>query len=388
MGPYMRPIPVGASAAMLFSLLVAFVVSPWAALRLLRHYADRGGSGHHEAESWTTRVYRRLMNPLIERASYRWVFFATVAVLLLGAVAFIPLKWVQVKMLPFDNKSEFQVIIDMPDGTPLEQTARVAQSLGSYLGQQPEVINYEIYAGTSGPYNFNGLVRHYFLRNQPNQADIQVNLLSRHDRKAQSHEIARRLRPELDRIAAPFGARIKVAEVPPGPPVLQTLVAEVYGPDYKTANAHCRSKSSRFFSRRAAWWIPIGMWKIRKRNTKCSVDLDKAALQGISAADVSRTVQLGSERNLRGFAARSDFRAKTFPSKYGWRGADGPAWKIYRTMKLPGPSGGQVSLREVTRITQDDASIRASTARICDRWCTSQAMWRAKSRVRCTRFSR
>ena len=105
--------------------------------------------------------------------------------------------------------------------------------LGQYLGQQPEVINYQIYAGTSGPYNFNGLVRHYFLRNQPNQADIQVNLLSRHDRKAQSHEIARRLRPELDKIAAPFGARIKVAEVPPGPPVLQTLVAEVYGPDYK-----------------------------------------------------------------------------------------------------------------------------------------------------------
>ena len=109
----------------------------------------------------------------------------------------------------------------------------MAQALGSYLGQQPEVINYQIYAGTSGPYNFNGLVRHYFLRNQPNQADIQVNLLSRHDRKAQSHEIARRLRPELDKIAAPFGARIKVAEVPPGPPVLETLVAEVYGPDYK-----------------------------------------------------------------------------------------------------------------------------------------------------------
>ena len=120
------------------------------------------------------------------------MFLVGVVLLLLAAVAFIPLKWVQVKMLPFDNKSEFQVIIDMPDGTPLEQTTHVAEALGTYLGQQPEVINYQIYAGTSGPYNFNGLVRHYFLRWQPNQADIQVNLLSRHDRKAQSHEIARR----------------------------------------------------------------------------------------------------------------------------------------------------------------------------------------------------
>ena len=157
------------------------------------------------------------MNPLILDARRRWMFLGGVVVLLLAAVAFVPLKWVRVKMLPFDNKSEFQVIIDMPDGTPLEQTTRVAQALGGYLAQQPEVTNYQIYAGTSGPYNFNGLVRHYFLRRQPNQADIQVNLLSRHDRSAQSHEIARRLRPELDKMAEPFGARIKVAEVPAGP---------------------------------------------------------------------------------------------------------------------------------------------------------------------------
>src|SRR5438309_5259062 len=233
MGPYMRPIPVGASTAMVFSLIVAFVVSPWAALRLLRHYAGGAGHGHHEAEGWTTRFYRKLMNPLILDARRRWMFLAGVVVLLMAAVAFVPLKWVRVKMLPFDNKSEFQVMIDMPDGTPLEQTTRVAQTLGHYLEQQPEVTNYQIYAGTSGPYNFNGLVRHYFLRRQPNQADIQVNLLSRHNRKAQSHEIARRLRPELVKLAAPFGARIKVAEVPPGPPVLETLVAEVYGPNYK-----------------------------------------------------------------------------------------------------------------------------------------------------------
>ncbi len=159
MGPYMRPIPVGASAAMLFSLIVAFVVSPWAALRLLGKYASSGAYSEHEAEGWTTRLYRRMMNPLILDARRRWMFLGVVVLLLLAAVAFIPLKWVRVKMLPFDNKSEFQVIVDMPDGTPLEQTTRVAQALGRYLSRQAEVINYQIYAGTSGPYNFNGLVR-------------------------------------------------------------------------------------------------------------------------------------------------------------------------------------------------------------------------------------
>ncbi|MGZ4123811.1 MAG: efflux RND transporter permease subunit, partial [Tumebacillaceae bacterium] len=292
MGPYMRPIPVGASAAMMFSLIVAFVVSPWAALRLLRHYAGDGGHGHHESEGWTTRIYRRIMSPLILDARRRWMFFGAVVILLLAAVAFVPLKWVRVKMLPFDNKSEFQVMIDMPDGTPLEQTTRVAQTLGHYLAQQPEVTNYQIYAGTSGPYNFNGLVRHYFLRRQSNQADIQVNLLSRHDRKAQSHEIARRLRPELDKLATPFGARLKVAEVPPGPPVLQTLVAEVYGPDYK-GQIELAAQIKKVFQQTPG--VVDVDWYVEDPQTKydLKVDLDKASLHGISAADVTRTLQVG-----------------------------------------------------------------------------------------------
>src|SRR5271157_3267386 len=292
MGPYMRPIPVGASAAMLFSLMVAFVVSPWAAVRLLRKHA--GGSDHagHETEGWTTRLYRRMMNPLIRDARRRWMFLGGVVLLLLAAVTFVPLKWVRVKMLPFDNKSEFQVIIDMPDGTPLEQTTRVAQTLGHYLAQQPEVTNYQIYAGTSGPYNFNGLVRHYFLRHQPNQADIQVNLLSRHDRKAQSHEIARRLRPELDKIAAPFGARIKLAEVPPGPPVLQTLVAEIYGPDYK-GQIELAAQVKKVFQQTPG--VVDVDWYVEDPQTKydMKVDLDRAALHGISPSDVTRTLQIG-----------------------------------------------------------------------------------------------
>jgi multidrug efflux pump subunit AcrB len=349
MGPYMRPIPVGASSAMLFSLIVAFVVSPWAAARLLRHYADRPESGH-EAEGWTTRFYRRLMHPLIEKPSRRWLFLGLVVVLLLGAVAFIPMKWVQVKMLPFDNKSEFQVIIDMPDGTPLESTTSVAQALGSYLGQQPEIINYQIYAGTSGPYNFNGLVRHYFLRRQPNQADIQVNLLSRKERPAQSHEIARRLRPELDKIAAPFGARIKVAEVPPGPPVLETLVAEVYGPDSK-GQTEIAGKIKKIFQETPGvvdvdWYVEDPQIKYDMK-----VDLDKAALHGISAADVSRTVQIGLSGASTGLlhdpASREDIPIEVRLSRPDRSGIDDLA-----ALKLPGPSGAQVSLREITTVSK------------------------------------
>jgi len=356
MGPYMRPIPVGASAAMVFSLLVAFVVSPWAALRLLHHYA-RGSESRHDTENWTTRLYRRLMIPLIQKPARRWIFFCGVVALLLAAVAFVPLKWVQVKMLPFDNKSEFQVIVDTPDGTTLEQTTRVAQALGSYLGTQPEVINYQIYAGTSGPYNFNGLVRHYFLRNQPNQADIQVNLLSRHDRKAQSHDIARRLRPELDKIAAPFGARVKVAEVPPGPPVLETLVAEVYGPDYK-GQTELAAKIKKIFQETPGvvdvdWYVEDPQHKYDMK-----VDLDKAALQGVSAAEVARTIQIGLSGASAGLLHDPSSR-EDVPIEVRLARPDRSSMEGLENLKLPTPTGGQVSLREVTgvRETTIDQSI-------------------------------
>jgi len=349
MGPYMRPIPVGASAAMLFSLAVAFVVSPWASLRLLRHYADRPDA-KHEAEGWTTRLYRRLMNPLIAHSSRRWLFLSAVVILLLAAVAFVPFKWVQVKMLPFDNKSEFQVMIDMPDGTPLEQTTHVAQALGAYLTQQREVINYQIYAGTSGPYNFNGLVRHYFLRRQPNQADIQVNLLPDHKRTAQSHDIARRLRPELDKIAAPFGARIKVAEVPPGPPVLETLVAEVYGPDYQGQIA-LAAQIKKIFQETPG--VVDVDWYVEDPQTKydLTVDLDKAALQGVSAADVSRAVQIGLHGASAGLlhdpASREDVPIEVRLSRPDRTGIEN-----LRSLKLPAASGAQVSLREITNVRE------------------------------------
>jgi len=350
MGPYMRPIPVGASAAMVFSLIVAFVVSPWAALRLLRHYAGDRGHEHHETEGWTTRFYRRVMNPLVLDAKRRWLFLGGVVVLLLAAAAFIPLKWVRVKMLPFDNKSEFQVIIDMPDGTPLEQTTRVAQTLGQYLARQPEVTNYQIYSGTSGPYNFNGLVRHYFLRHQPNQADIQVNLLSRHDRKAQSHEIARRLRPELVKLAQPFGARIKVAEVPPGPPVLETLVAEVYGPDYK-GQIQLAGQIKQVFQQTPGvvdvdWYV-----EDPQTNYDLKVDLDKASLHGISAADVTRTLQIGLAGADAGLLHDPQSR-EDIPIRVRLSRADRSGIQDLGNLKLPTPAGSQIALQELTTPNQ------------------------------------
>src|SRR5271157_5007255 len=187
MGPYMRPIPIGASLAMLFSLFIAFVISPWAALRMLGNAKAGHGEGESGQEGWTTRLYRRLMMPLLVDARKRTVFLVGVVLLLLLALSLPLLKIVRVKMLPFDNKSEFQVIIDMPEGTTLEQTARVAREVARRVAQEPEVVNYQVYAGTASPYNFNGLVRHYFLRQGANEADIQVNLLPKDQRSAQSH---------------------------------------------------------------------------------------------------------------------------------------------------------------------------------------------------------
>src|SRR5579864_1835583 len=350
MGPYMRPIPVGASAAMVFSLIVAFVISPWAALRLLGHYGKNGPAQCPATEGFITRLYRRLMNPLIENPKRRTIFLAGIVVLLLAACALVPFKLVHVKMLPFDNKSEFQVIVDMPDGTTLEQTTRVAQELTRYLAKQPEVLNYQVYSGTSGPYNFNGLVRHYFMRGQPNQADIQVNLLSRHERSAQSHEIARRLRPGLKRIGQQFGARIKVSEVPPGPPVLQTLVAEIYGPDYQ-GQIELAAKIKDIFQQTPG--VVDVDWYVEDAQPRydMEVDLEKAALHGVSASEVTKTIQAALHGTNAGLLhvpdAREDIPIQVRLDRPGRSSIDGLAG-----MKLPNAEGGQVSLREVTRVKQ------------------------------------
>jgi multidrug efflux pump subunit AcrB len=291
MGPYMKPIPVGASAAMLFSLFIAFAISPWAALRLLRAEANAPHSEGQERRSWTTRLYYRVMEPLLHRPRRRWVFLAGVVTLLILAVSMFPLKLVRVKMLPFDNKSEFQVIVDMPEGTTLEQTQMVLTEMAGYLRTVPEVVNYQTYAGTASPYNFNGLVRHYFSRRGPNVGDLQVNLLPRHERKAQSHEIAKRVRPQLQQIALKYGARVKVAEVPPGPPVLQTLVAEVYGPSGR-GRAETAARVMDVFEKTPG--VVDTDWYVEAPQPKYSVvvDREKAALNGVDVAQATQVVNM------------------------------------------------------------------------------------------------
>ena len=306
MGPYMRPIPVGSGAAMFFSLAIAFIVTPWASIRILRwgkKYSSltegttsvaEGGGSHsrfeHE-EDFFTRIYRRVMGPMIAKRKWRYVFLACIVGLLLAAMALMGFGWVKVKMLPFDNKSEFQIILNMPEGSALERTAQCAREIAAAVRVEPEVTDYEIYAGVAAPFNFNGLVRHYFMRRGPNIADVQVNLVPKRERKAQSHDIARRVRPRVTEIASKYGARVAIAEVPPGPPVLQTLVAEIYGPNDESRLALANKVIGVFQSAPGVvdtdWYIEADQSKAR-----FVVDKEKAALHGVSAATISETLRI------------------------------------------------------------------------------------------------
>ncbi|MDR3630860.1 MAG: efflux RND transporter permease subunit [Desulfocapsaceae bacterium] len=295
MGPYMRPIPIGASAAMLFSLFIAFTVTPFAATHILkRGHFQPLGSEETVPDDFFTRLYHRVMDPLLSRGRSRIIFFAVIISLLLASCALVGLGLVKVKMLPFDNKSEFQIVLNMPEGSTLEQTANVAMEMAEQAGKDPTVLNYQIYAGTASPYNFNGLVRHYFLRSGPAVADIQINLLPKHERDVQSHDIAKRIRPGLAQIAKKYGAAVAVAEVPPGPPVLQTLVAEIYGPT-DADRVRLASRVKQIFSSTEGvvdvdWYRQID----RMRKT-ISVDKEKAALNGISEEQITRTIRMAME---------------------------------------------------------------------------------------------
>jgi multidrug efflux pump subunit AcrB len=237
MGPYMSPMPIGASIAMILSLFVALTITPYLGFIFLREKDKKGVKEKIEKpleETLIYRMYAKFEKPLIENRKKRWVFLGTTFLLLMGSMMLFFTKSVAVKMLPFDNKNEFQVVIDMPEGTTLERTAAVTQEIAQYLSEQNEVINYQSYVGTSAPITFNGLVRHYDLRGGSNVADIQINLTDKKDRKIQSHAIASGYRSEIQKIAKRYNANAKVVEVPPGPPVLSTIVAEIYGPNYDT----------------------------------------------------------------------------------------------------------------------------------------------------------
>src|SRR5580765_2563271 len=309
-GPYMRPIPIISSAAMAFSLAIAFIVTPWASIRVLhwgRKYSSLtarvalvNGSVHAHSEhpeDFFTRSYRRFMGPLLSHRGWRYAFLASIVGLLLVAMALVGIGWVKVKMLPFDNKSEFQIILNMPEGSALEQTAQAAREIGAAVRVEPEVTDYQVYAGVAAPFNFNGLVRHYFMRRGAHIADLQINLVPKGERAAQSHDIAKRVRPRVAAVAAKYGARVAVAEVPPGPPVLQTLVAEIYGPTEENRLALAQKVIDIFHRTKGVvdtdWYIEAD-----QREARFVIDKEKAALHGISAETISQTLQIavGGER--------------------------------------------------------------------------------------------
>jgi len=347
MGPYMRPIPVGASAAMLFSLLVAFIVSPWMSYKVLGK-AGRGGKDKREKDFYP--LYERIIAPLMDHAVKRRLVLAGVGCLLLLAMVLVPLKLVTVKMLPFDNKSELQVIIDMPEGSALEKTAALTRELGEYLKQAPEVTDYQLYVGTAAPFNFNGLVRHYFLRTGANVADIQVNFVAKGDREDQSHDIAKRLRPGLKEIGDRYGARIKVAEIPPGPPVLSTLVAEVYGPDTKRQIEIARQIRDIF--ERTPGVVDVD-WYVEDDQKKLIFEADrtKAAENGISSETLARSMRIALSGTVAGLVhleiekepveifLRMPLEERADPSNL-------------KSLNVPSQGGGQVPLAELVSVRE------------------------------------
>ena len=315
MGPYMRPIPINASVGMLLSLLIALVVTPWLSLKLLKRHGPAGDAAHagdgqavgradghadgHAAGSMAARLQRlfqRLLGPFLEPqrgTRRRRLLFAAMAALVLAAAGLAGVKLVVLKMLPFDNKSELQIVVDLPEGRSLEDTSALLAELSGVLDRTPEVLHYQAYAGTAAPINFNGLVRQYYLREGANVGDLQVNLVDRHDRKRKSHDIAVALRPQLADIGRRHGASVKVVEVPPGPPVLSPIVAEIYGPDYDRARALGRELEQRFLATEGIVDVDTSVEAADARRQVLQIDRERAARLGVSQADIAQSLASG-----------------------------------------------------------------------------------------------
>ena len=294
MGPYMSPIPINASMGMLISLAVAFTVTPWLALKL----TARAAHAHHGPSRLDARLaqfFTRVMTPFLNRErgrKTRWILLAGILVAILAAMSLAVVRLVVLKMLPFDNKSEFQVIVDMPVGTPLERTASALREMSVVLQTVPEVTDYQAYAGTASPINFNGLVRQYYLRESAELGDIQVNLVDKHERSRQSHEIAQAVRPAIEEIGRRYNADAMVVEVPPGPPVLSPIVAEIYGPDYEGQMSVARQVRAKFGATPDIVGIHDSV-DARSPRLVLRVLQGKAALAGVAQKDIVETMRMG-----------------------------------------------------------------------------------------------
>jgi len=347
MGPYMRPIPIGASAAMVFSLIVAFLVTPWAAVRLLKPEAGE----HHEKEDPLTLLYRRFMHYVLPSRLHRLGFLSMTSALLIGSMLLVYIGFVKVKMLPFDNKSEFQVIVDMPEGTTLEETAQVTRQLADAVLKDPNVVNVQTYMGTAAPYNFNGLVRHYYLRRGANVADIQVNLRAKHDRDMQSHDIAKAIRETLRPIAQAHKANIKVAEVPPGPPVLQTMVAEVYGPTQEGRDALALQIRNIFDETDGVVDVDTYMEDDQPRIT-LTVNREKAALHGISVSQVAQTITMAAGGQSTGLLHLPEER-EDVPIVIRLSPEQRSDMNNLQSLRLPATNGALIPLSELVTVSRD-----------------------------------
>jgi len=366
MGPYMRPIPVNASAAMLFSLLVAFIVSPWLTYRLFLKHAEAmaesaaqardldsaAASANPQEETWEeTRVhhvYARILTPLLAKAWRRWAVLVALALLLLFSLSLLAIKAVTVKMLPYDNKSEVQVVLDMPEGSTLEQTAAVARRLAESARQVSEVTDVEVYVGTSAPFNFNGLVRHYFLRTGPLVADLEINLLPKHLRSRASHPFAKALRDRLLPLVAGSGASLKITEVPPGPPVLSTIVMEIYGPGLAQRVALAQQVKTIFETTPGIvdvdWFVEHPGPKI-----ELAVDREKASRLGTTPQVVAGTLRLALDGASAGLLHDDDAR-EPVPLLLRLKRAQRSDLDGLLSLSVHGASGPLISLRELLTV--------------------------------------
>ncbi len=355
MGPYMSPMPIGASIAMMLSLIVALTLTPYLGYIFLREKEQKGI--HHEdtkparlEDSRIYKIYRGAINPLLESRWKRWTFILSIVGILLGSMMLFYTKSVALKMLPFDNKNEFQVVIDMPEGTTLEKTQAVAKDIAEYVSRQPLVENYQAYIGTSAPISFNGLVRHYDLRRGDNVADIQVNLVDKEHRSIQSHDIAKMMRTPIQVIAKKYNANVKIVEVPPGPPVLSTLVAEVYGPDYNE-QIKIASQVKDLFNKTTGVVDADWMVEADQLEYHLQVDKEKAMRYGVATAQVTATVNAA----LSGMHAGNVYQPASFNQtaiRLQLTDADKASMDDILDLKIVGMQGNAVPIRDLVTVTK------------------------------------
>ena len=364
MGPYMSPIPINASTGMLISLVVAFVFTPWMTNFLLGkrherqgHSDGHGHGGDESAPGPVSRFFGAVIGPFLEGRQgnlNRWLLLAAILVLIAGSVMLVVNRTVILKMLPFDNKSEFQVVLDMPEGTSLEQTARVLAEMGEHLSTVPEVTDYQAYAGTAAPINFNGLVRQYYLRSGAYLGDIQVNLVDKHYRDDQSHAIALRLRPPLQEIARRYGGNAKIVEIPPGPPVLSPLVAEVYGLDYEGQIEVAKQVREAFKSTPDIVDVDDSV-EFPSKKLVIEIDRAKAARLGVAQSDVAQALATVLNGESMTFLHGANVKYAV-PIRVEYAEADKADLEQVLSLRVRAQSGALVPLSEIVSVEPTNRS--------------------------------